>query len=76
MDAKKYKKMQKRTGKLADLVCTKEFFLYKSGQVRPKSQQAAIRLAWSLICFYLLLFGHMTSVVKCHQTTPKGNDFC
>ena len=32
-------KVQERMGKLVDLVCTRGFFLYKSGQVRPNIQQ-------------------------------------
>ena len=38
---KKSEKKSKRTSKLADLVCTKGFFLYKSGQI---SKKHAIRL--------------------------------
>ena len=69
MDAKKWIKMQKKLKKLADLVCTNEIFLYKSGQTSNK---------WAiwLLVEYLLMFGQLTSVVKCHQTNPNETMFC
>ena len=41
--------MQKRASKLADLVCTKEFFLYKSGQISNKCESDF------LVCYLFLL---------------------
>ena len=52
MDTKKKKemqKMQKRASKLADLVYTKEFFLYKSGQISNKCESDF------LVCYLFLL---------------------
>ena len=46
---KKCKKMQKRASKLADLVCTKEFFLYKSSQISNKCESDF------LVCYLFLL---------------------
>ena len=69
---KKCKKMQKRTSKLADLVCTKEFFLYKSGQISNKCESDF------LVC-YLFLLATVWTCDKHGQMPPndtKGNDFC
>ena len=46
---KECKKMQKRASKLADLVCTKEFFLYKSSQISNKCKSDF------LVCYLFLL---------------------
>ena len=78
--AKKIWKAWKGMGKLADLVCTKGSFLYKSSQERPSIQKACNSTSCLLLVYYLfticLLFVTIWKLIKCSQMWPSAKVFC
>ena len=50
---KNAKKLEKRAGKLVDLVCTSRFFLYKRGQVSKKGCVRLLVLFFDFTCYCL-----------------------
>src|ERR1700735_53171 len=55
MNVKRAKKLQTRTSKFLDLVCTRDFFFFLLVQEWTSIQQVRYLTFWRLVIFYLLL---------------------
>ena len=62
---KKWKNLQKRTGKFLDLVCTRDFFFFLLVQEWTSIQQVRYLTFWRLLIFYLLSLVTTASSNKC-----------
>ena len=71
---KNMEKMEKRMGKLADLVCTRGFFLYKSGQVLNKCEQVCYLTSLLSLAIICTTWQARPNATKCGQEEKSFAD--
>ena len=72
----KVKKNRENPEKLADLVCTKGFYLYKRLSKAAKQKKVSYSTSCYLFIYCLELFENWSNAIKCNQIKPNAKVFC